>query len=215
MKTIRNSVFETNSSSMHSITMQNITDNASDDICEHIYTNDKTNEKIMLIKMGVFDQDPELLRTPYKKLQYILAVLRCKDSFTHSGYDISDLQNCFNNGFNDLYIKHDDESFYSDLLECLTNILNKRYPNVEFVLSDDSYIDDESENVLFKYCNYTCKTLRAFEYLGQCIEDIIYNPKIIIVIDSRNYPSFTHDTYSSKDMNRYYSNRFYEKLGID
>lgn len=182
MKTIRNSLFETNSSSMHSVTVQDVADKSHD----HFEHND-----VVKISLKYYGRSPQFLLTkPEQKLSYILSYY-----FGYcDGSDAKKTCELLTDYFNDKIGKAEIVSFmnsYKQTLDCSEQDIEvvqklhdcvKSHTNAKFeIIYDDYCICAEGYEVMGKY----------FE--THDLNEILFNPDYIIVIDGDEYLKYEDD----------------------
>jgi len=184
MKTIRNSLFETNSSSMHSVTVQDVKDKSHDHF-EH--------DDVVKIALKYYGRSPQFLLTkPEQKLSYILSYY-----FGYCGSKVDAEKTCklLTDYFNDKMGKTEMVSFMESnkqifdfseqdievvqkLHDCVKSHTNARF---EIIFGDDYCIYAEGYEVMDKY------------FKSHDINEILFNPDYIIVIDGDEYCKYEDD----------------------
>lgn len=187
MLKIRNNVFETNSSSTHSIAISKKSRGYSYDL--------PVEDGCLKLRCGEFGWGPCLLRTPYDKLTYILTYLIC-DLLDNEGMDS--------------YIKFGSDDYYKaldliaeddDINSLLESIKEECSDIEEFEFGfDDGYY-------AFGYIDH-----QSFDMIkDEDFIDVIFNNNIMIIIDNDNSCTF-YDWYDNRSKEDIIENLF-EKEG--
>ena len=188
MKQTRHNIFETNSSSTHSVSLTNISSDIPN--FEQLESYVDPADHYIHIKFGEFGWGYDEYTDAYTKLQYLLNMIMDthKGEFCHEGevsiedfYNLDEfillestiadcVQNC--KGFciyDDGIVKHSYDSEDADGNPC------KRY-----YVSYNGYIDHQS------YEDYNC----MMDFLNEwdtTIEDFVFNENVMLVIDNDNH----------------------------
>ena len=119
MKQIRKGVFETNSSSVHSLQI-------SKDGLEpsNLEINKDGNIEV---EFGAFDKDERIYNTQYEKLQYLLSFIAYNRGFYCSTSDLDDLYECYD---------------FNDVCETICDYTGAK--GIVIVGGKDAYIDHQS-----------------------------------------------------------------------
>ena len=179
MKTIRKSLFETNSSSMHSVTVQDVKDKSHDHF-EH--------DDVVTITLEYYARFPQkLLTTPETKLSYIVSYLICGYGLNEKRVDfiLRSLNDFFNDKKDISAIKEiynlDDASRNINLFQKLHDCV-KSHTNAEFKFTvADGCIYAEGYEKMMQY----------FE--THDLDQVIFNPDYIIVVDGDEYCKYDDD----------------------
>jgi hypothetical protein len=167
MKVIRTSVFETNSSSSHSISI-NLENNLIGGT--NLYINPKDNK--VHVEFGEFGWNGPILETPLDKLSYLCTML-----IQLEGPGIIN-PNAFlqTEGFKFI------NDFIADYCDCggITIDSSIWYDKEYKILEHDGYIDHQS-------CDFYSNIKEFLFENGLQIADFIFNPGVTVIIDNDNH----------------------------
>lgn len=163
MKKVRYNVFETNSSSMHSIIIGNLNLNLNIKN-ENVFRCFIDNEGILEIPLGKFGWGVDWYTDPYTKLQYALTMVY----ETETPY-------INNRGKNESAFY--ETSGYNEILDLLRSKCNVQHINIR---SFDGYIDHQSREDYHSLDDF----LNEYDVI---LEDFIFNPNVILKIDNDNH----------------------------
>ena len=173
---IRSSVFETNSSSTHSVSISNKNSIYYDENCLKNYIDWQDNK--LHITFGEFGWEIESYNTPYEKLQYIVTML-----VETEGRNVSSVNELFNtNGFkliNDTIADycHCDGIWIDSEME----IKSYEWDGTTHVyMEHDGYIDHQS-------CEYYSSVQDFLNDYGLDIQEFIFNQGVCVITDNDNY----------------------------
>ena len=152
MLQIRNDVFETNSSSSHCLV-----DSKKDR--GHSYDLPVDEDGNLVIELGQYGWGPDVLKTPYEKLCYIMTDIAQSSGY----YDTSA-------GFEDLREGILRNSRAQDIFDSIEEFCNIDVSNISFTADDDFYIDHQSAGMLY----------------NEDLVDVIFNNNLAILIDNDN-----------------------------
>ena len=193
MKSVRKSLFETNSSAMHSLTIQDVKDKS------HNHFDFNVQNNVLKIHLESYTHDPRLLTTPNEKLNYYLSYLLtnlqnyidCSKS-EYKDYDgyvnfakiklekanefIQNSENTF-----DYQVENNiDISIFLSQLNFIKEILTDEY-HCKIELEGDPHVSHRANGLIEKYLGIINK---------ENIKDMLLNPDVIIVIDSDKHKYF-------------------------
>jgi len=161
---IRNGVFETNSSSMHSIAIRG------SNRYTQLYTN---NDNVVSVECGEYGWGYDRLCTAYEKLCYVVTAIQYYDKDVHSIDDNFNVN--IHNGIKS-------SKFFSWLREMV-----KDYIGYDLVLNKgkgyypDGYIDHQSTDILDDFWSNDKAEFKAN------MKELIFNDKYSIIIDNDNH----------------------------
>ena len=168
MKQIRKGTFETNSSSVHSLVIEN-----EEKIGELEKSQLKLNKKGEIeVQLGEYDWGLNFLKTQQEKLNYLVTLIAGSKGIDN----INDLE---------------DDPEFEYLKKQLLKYTNAKNIKVYGFENDNYYIDHQSQKYLSEFLNsyntetvlkndYSWETKKETELIGPL--DVIFNPNIIIEI---------------------------------
>lgn len=193
MKTVRHSLFETNSSAMHSITIQDVKDKSNNDF-DFVIDNG-----ILRIDLKSYTHDPKLLFKPSQKLNYYLSYLltnlqnyidfsKYKDYEGHVDFAKVKLDkaNTFLEYSENTFDIHMDngvaDSVYLYQLNVIKEILTEKY-HCKIVLTGDPHVSHRANGIIEKFIGIIST---------ENVKNFLLNPDVIIVIDSSTKKKYSN-----------------------
>lgn len=203
MKVIRRSLFETNSSAMHSITVQDVKDKNSNQFDFIIENN------LLKINLESYTHEPKILSKPNEKLNYYISYILTnlqnyidysKEEYKdYDGYvnfakvkldKANEFLNYDKNTFDYQTENGIDISVYLNQLSLIKEIILEKF-NCKIELSGDPHVSHRANGIIEDFIGIINK---------ENIKNLLLNPDVIIVIDS---------TDKHKYLNQYSKNSGY------